>query len=139
MQQLLDFGWNHFELVISLILILFLIGLFELFMKLTGTTPLSPQQAVFLINQEKAVILDMREANYFSKSHILNAVSISLTSLHYEQLYPYKKKPIIISFMSGQNHYKLGRLLKKHGFTQLYHLKGGITAWESAGFPLTKN
>jgi len=141
MHEFIDFALHHWELVLALVVILILLLTFELHGKLTGTSGLSPHEATLLINREDAIVLDIRDSNNFAKGHITRAINIAHADLNakLKQLDKYKEKPIIICFVTGQPHNKVGRVLKENGFTKIYHLKGGITAWQDAGLPLTKD
>ena len=50
----------------------------------------------------------------------------------------YKDKPIICSCRSGQRSAQACSMLKKHGFENVYNLRGGMMAWESDSLPVTK-
>lgn len=141
MHEFITFALRHWELVLALFVILGVLLTFELHSKLTGTPSLSPHEATLLINREDAIVLDIRDANSFAKGHITRAMNIAYADLNakLKQLDKHKEKPIILCFVTGQHHHKVGRILKENGFTKLYHLKGGITSWQDAGLPLTKN
>ena len=68
MQQFIEFSLRHWELWLAFFLILFLLLTFELHARLTGTLPLSVQQAIFLINREDAIFLDVRDTSGFQKA-----------------------------------------------------------------------
>ena len=141
MQQFIEFSLRHWELCAALFAILGLLLIFELHIKLTSAPALSPQQAIFLMNREDAVLLDVRDTNSFAKEHITSSINIPFPELasKIERLDSCREKPIIISYGQGQAHYRITRLLKNRGFTKLYQLKGGVMAWKNAALPLAKN
>ncbi|MDQ8039713.1 MAG: rhodanese-like domain-containing protein [Rickettsiella sp.] len=140
MQQFIEFSLRHWELWLTFFLILALLLTFELHIKLTSAPSLSPQQAIFLINREDAVLLDVRDTNSFAKEHIVGSINFPFSELaaKLKQLDLYRKRPIIINYSQGQAHHRIARLLKNAGFNNLYHLKGGIIAWKNASLPLVK-
>lgn len=140
MQQFIEFSLQHWELWLAFFTILGLLLAFELHIRLTSAPALSPQQTIFLMNREEAVLLDIRDRNSFAKEHIASSVNIPFPELTTEinQLDRYRERPIIINYSQGQAHHRVARLLKNAGFTKLFHLKGGIIAWKNAALPLTK-
>lgn len=140
MQQFIDFSLRHWELWLAFFVVLGLLLAFELHIKLMSAPAVSVQQAIFLMNREDAVLLDVRDASSFLKEHITTSVNIPFSELTttLKQLDPYRGRPIIINYGQGQAHHRVARLLKNAGFTKLYHLKGGLISWKSANLPLAK-
>ncbi len=100
----------------------------------------SPQGVTHLINNEKAVVLDIRDQEAYKSGHLTKAINIALDDIEKssKRLEKYKKRPIIITCDRGQKSSLAMNKLRKLGFTHLYILSGGISAWNSAGFPLVK-
>lgn len=140
MQQFIEFSLRHWELWLAFFVILILLLTFELHAKLTGTLPLSVQEAIFKVNREDAIFLDVRDEISFKKGHIAESINIPFFELKAKlsELDSYRERPIIINYTQGQSHYKIGRLLKNAGFTKCYHLKGGIMSWQNAALPVIK-
>ena len=105
-----------------------------------GVGKLSPTDATRLINHEDAIIVDVRTDGEFNQGHIINAVHIPQKFLddQLDKLEKYKDRPIITTCRTGQTSARAGGQLKKHGFDKVYHLSGGILAWEGANLPLTR-
>lgn len=141
MQQFIEFSLRHWELWLVFFVILILLLTFELHAKLTGTLPLTIQEAIFKVNREDAVFLDVRDPLSFKKGHIAESINIPLSELKLKMsdLDSYRERPIIINYSQGQSHHKIGRLLKNAGFTKCYHLKGGIISWQNASLPTIKS
>ena len=97
-------------------------------------------EAVQLINQKNAVILDVREATEYSGGRIANAKQIPLSqlALKLKDLEKFKEKPIIVACRAGLRSAGACKLLKQNAFNQVYQLKGGLTAWQQANLPLEK-
>lgn len=137
MQQLIEFTMNHW------ILILTFVGVagFLVFNMLVGDKDaLDPVAATELINHQDAVVVDVRPSADFNKGHIINAISIPSNGFANQMgvLNKHKEKPIIISCRSGAQSSTATVQLKKAGFEQVYNLKGGILAWQSANLPITR-
>jgi rhodanese-related sulfurtransferase len=141
MQQFIEFSLHHWELWLAFFVILILLLTFELHAKLTGTLPLTVQQAIFKINREDAIFLDVRDVPSFKKGHIAESINIPFTELknRLTELDSYRERPIIINYSQGQSHHKIGRMLKNAGFMKCFHLKGGIASWQNAALPIVKN
>lgn len=108
--------------------------------KLSGALAVEPTQAVQLINHQDALVLDVREANEFAAGHIANARHIPLSQLsdNLKSLEKHKDKAIVVNCRSDARSAMACGTLRKHGFTQVYNLKGGIMAWQQAGLPTVK-
>ncbi len=97
-------------------------------------------EATILINQQDALVLDVRDASDYHQGHILAARNIPLAQLEarVSDLSKYKERPVIISCQSGNVSAKAAAVLRRHGFTQVFNLAGGIPAWQQAGLPVEK-
>jgi len=107
--------------------------------RLRGYKNLNTAEAVQLINQQDAVVVDVREDNEFRSEHILNSVHIPLGYFkeRVKELEKHKSKPVIIGCKTGQRSSHACALLKKEGFEQVFNLSGGVTAWKADNLPLT--
>lgn len=104
-----------------------------------GKGGVSPQDAVFLINKEKAVVIDVRPLEQFEAGHIVNARNIALTDFqsdNIQRLPKNKKTPIIVTCLAGVHAHKAQKPLKDLGYESLYFLTGGINSWVKADLPL---
>jgi rhodanese-related sulfurtransferase len=140
MEKLPEFIANHLFLVSLLVAITSLL-LWNVFAGSIGASQIVPAEVTRLINHENAEILDLRTAEDFAKGHILNSVNLVAASLDEKQkeLEKYKDKTVILCCNQGQESVRVARTLKMKGIEKLYCLKGGITAWQNANLPLTKN
>ena len=103
-------------------------------------TQLSLFQATQLINQGKAVFLDIRDPYDFAAGHVRDAKNIPLKELPQRggELERFKSKAIIIVCSSGMQSAKAAALLKRAGFNEVYSLSGGLAAWQAQGLPIAK-
>ena len=106
----------------------------------TGGLSVSTLQATQLINHKDALVLDVRSADDFARSHILNAKNIPAGQLggRLAELEKFRARPIIVSCQTGASATASCSLLKKAGFADVHLLAGGIGAWEQAGLPVAK-
>jgi rhodanese-related sulfurtransferase len=106
----------------------------------TGGPWLSPAQATHLINREDALVVDVREANEFATGHVLGAKNVPLARMETAgaELTKKKDRPVIVYCESGDRSAKALAALKKHGFTRVANLSGGLKAWQDAGLPVEK-
>ncbi|RZI43417.1 rhodanese-like domain-containing protein [Herbaspirillum sp. HC18] len=97
-------------------------------------------QATQLINQGKAVIVDVRDAGEFSAGHLRDAKNIPLSELsgRIGELDKFKSKAAIVVCQSGVRSAKAAAQLKKAGFAEAFSLDGGVAAWQAQGLPLAK-
>ena len=109
--------------------------------KFTKSYPdIDPTEAVRLINRENAALIDLREDSELAGGTIRNArhVAVSVLNQRLSELEPLKDTPLVAFCASGIRAPTACRLLKKHGFSKVYHLKGGLTAWQQANMPIIK-
>ena len=97
-------------------------------------------EAVQLINRRDAVVIDVRDAGEYAAGHIGNARNIPEAQLaeRIKDLEKFKARPIIISCRSGGRAAHAGDVLRKHGFGEVFALRGGIAAWRQSSMPLEK-
>ena len=103
-------------------------------------TSVSTLQATLLMNQQNALVLDVREATEYEKGHVLNARNIAFGELEARaaEIEKHKAKPVIVVCDSDNRSDRAATALRKHGFEQVFTLSGGIGAWRQAGLPLEK-
>ena len=102
-----------------------------------GDTPLSPKEFEAIANQTVALILDVRNEAEFVKEHIPSSIFIGL----HGQFAPWvgalirdTKQPILLVTPEGLEVETITRLSRVGFDNTLGYLKGGLTAWKSAGF-----
>jgi len=101
---------------------------------------LSANDAVLLINREKAVVVDVCEPTEFAAGHIVGSKNIPLTDLPAKLAAAVKNKglPLILVCQSGVRSGRAVASAKTLGYEQVHSLGGGLAAWKSAGLPLEK-
>jgi rhodanese-related sulfurtransferase len=139
-QSFLEFSLRHWELWLAFFAILALLLISELHIKLSSAASVSPQQAVFLFNQQNAIFLDVRDPSHFAKEHIASSRHVAWSELKSSTAslpFDTAQSIIIVSDVTP-SHYQVARVLKKAGFEKLYYLKGGLLSWKNASLPLSR-
>lgn len=105
-----------------------------------GGKKVSLLQATQLINQGKAVIVDVREPAEFAAGHMRDAKNVPLKELSNRagELDKFKSKTLIVVCQAGTRSAKALGQLKKAGFAEAYSLEGGMAAWQAQGLPVAK-
>jgi rhodanese-related sulfurtransferase len=98
------------------------------------------KQAQKLVADKKVVVLDIRTPGEFNKGRIAGAKNIDFQAPDFEQRIEGldKSKNYLVHCASGGRSTHSLPVFKKHEFQSVYHLDGGIKAWEKAGLPLEK-
>lgn len=101
---------------------------------------LSPAAAVHLINREKAVVVDVREADEFASGHLVGSRNIPLAELDAKLGGAVKNKalPLILVCQTGARSGRAVEAAKKLGYEQAQSLAGGLAAWKTANMPVEK-
>ena len=137
MDRILEFTSNHVLLVSGLIISFFVLVFSELRRKAAGLINLQPADAVALINKD-AMVLDVRTADAFSRGHIVNAKNLPADEFgaRRDAVLGSKTKPIVAVCDNGITTNRIVNELRKAGFENAFGLKGGMTAWSTAGLPV---
>ena len=100
----------------------------------------TPAQAVQILNNDKAFILDIREDREMVSGKIANAKHIPSGKLkeRLRELNKFKAFPTLVYCQSGTRSGMACQTLTKDGFENVHNLSGGLSAWESANLPLSK-
>ena len=100
---------------------------------------ISPQDAVFLINDD-AFILDVRENSELTEGIIKNSKHINFSSVQtsLDSIKKYCNKATIVYCKSGVKSATISNLLIKNGFNNVYSIKGGFQAWVTDSLPVVK-
>lgn len=102
-----------------------------------GAGGVAPAEAVRLMNREKAVLLDVREANEYAAAHIKGARHVPLASLEGSKALPSNKAlPLVVVCARGVRASRAAGQLKKMGYENVQVLAGGMGAWQQADLPV---
>ncbi len=106
----------------------------------TGGPSVTPAQATMLINRDDALVVDVREPPEYGGGHVLGARNVPLARVEAAgaDLAKRKDKPVIVYCETGNRSASAAAMLRKHGFTRVFNLSGGMKAWRDAGLPVEK-
>lgn len=100
---------------------------------------ISVQQAKHMIKHSpNLLILDVRNESEYALGHLYDAVWIPLHELEDRvgELVASQNNKIIVYCGVGGRSAPACQILADHGFTKVYNLEGGITAWMQANYPI---
>jgi rhodanese-related sulfurtransferase len=138
MQDITTFISNHPYLVTATFIAFLLIIIIEMLRAKQANFGKSPLEITKMINQENAVILDVRSPDLYRKGHIIDAHSFNAKELALsKKLEKFRTRPLIVICASGIESQKIAASLIKQGYNA-YFLNGGMRAWVDAQMPLVK-
>ena len=104
---------------------------------INGGAEIGTLEATLLMNQKRAVVIDVRSAEEFAKARIPGARNLPIGELpaRVSELGKLKGRPVLLV---GQRPVAAIRALKAAGFSEVVQLRGGMGAWQEAGLPVQK-
>ena len=101
---------------------------------------LTPARAVQLINREKAVVIDVCEADEFAAGHVTGAKNVPVSQLEERLPTVVKNKalPVVLVCASGARANRAVGIAKKLGYDNAQAMAGGMKAWREASLPVEK-
>jgi rhodanese-related sulfurtransferase len=140
MQEYLDFARNNPLLFLGFFAVLGLIIWTELGRLGRKHNMLPVNNAVRLMNDDKTIIVDVRDDSEVESGVIQGAKHIPLANLatRLSELEKFKSAPIIVYCRTGNRSGGACKTLTTAGFENVNNLEGGIMAWETASLPLAK-
>lgn len=131
---------NHPILSMSWIVLLIMVVYLTLKTKLSKVKIITNGQAIQLINNENAIIVDVRSNDDFKRGHITNSYNIlpiDIQNGSIKTIEKFKESPIIVVTDLGAA-LKSGGNLINAGFTNVYTLNDGISGWNNENLPLIR-
>jgi rhodanese-related sulfurtransferase len=105
-----------------------------------GGDAVGANEAVRLINREKAVLIDVSEPEEFAQGHAAGARNVPLNSLQGAKELPSNKQlPLVLMCPNGARAARAAGELRKLGHQRALALAGGLKAWREANLPLEKS
>lgn len=140
MSDFAEFSQQNWMLFLAFFAIVGLLAGNEILRKIRGVATLNAAQALRLINDQDAWIVDIRESGDYKDSHIPQARHIPSAALkdRIGELNKAGDKPIIVYCRSGTTSQAACAQLKKQGIANVYSLNGGLPAWLEANLPVSK-
>jgi rhodanese-related sulfurtransferase len=100
--------------------------------------PVSPAEAQRLVNEENALLVDIREPDEFARAQIAGARLEPLSVLPYLSPEPDRERPAVFYCHSGRRTQDNANMLRERGYATSYLLDGGLEGWEKAGLPVIR-
>jgi rhodanese-related sulfurtransferase len=109
-----------------------------------GAGSVGTNEAVRLINREKAVLIDVSEPDEFAKGHANGARNVPISKLEgklegSKDLPSNKALPLVVVCPTGSRASRAAGLLRKAGYEKAQPLAGGLDAWREAKLPVEKS
>jgi rhodanese-related sulfurtransferase len=100
----------------------------------------SPEQAVQLINRERAVVVDVSETDEFAAGHVVGSKNVPVNQVEQRLAEVVKNKtvPLILVCANGARSQRVLGAAKNLGYEKAQALAGGLKAWKEANLPLEK-
>ena len=100
---------------------------------------LTPNEAVMLINREKAQLIDVSEPAEYAAGHAAGAKNVPLGSLESSGELPKNKAlPLVVLCPTGTRATRAVAILRKLGYENSKALAGGFAAWRDANLPVER-
>jgi len=140
MQEYLDFARTNPLLFLGFFAVLGLIIWTEYGRLSRKYTMLPVSNAVRLMNDDKTIVVDVRDESEIADGVIQGAKHIPLANLEtrMSELEKFKSSPIVVYCKTGNRSGGACKTLTAAGFENVNNLEGGIMAWETASLPLAK-
>jgi rhodanese-related sulfurtransferase len=138
MEGFVEFAGGHPWLVAAAVIMTIMVIGYEIRIRSRGFGEVGPAEAVRLINQG-AIVLDLRNRDHFDAGHIINAEHIppDMVDQAIERLRKRRETPLITCCDSGMSSSRIAGRLHQEGFSQVFNLRGGLSAWRQENLPLT--
>lgn len=90
-----------------------------------------------LANRTDVQVLDVRTNSEFKRGHIEGAIRINYFSFKFKKKLRKldRSRPYLVHCKSGHRSSGAVKVMKREGFTQIYHLDGGYDAWKAYKAP----
>ncbi|AWX14288.1 thiosulfate sulfurtransferase [Mergibacter septicus] len=99
-------------------------------------TEISPEQAWQMLQDQQAVLLDIRDLPSFNLKHPVGAFHLTNETFNtFSQQYDFEF-PLIVSCYHGKSSRNVAQYLVEQGYDQVYSLTGGFEAWLKAQLPI---
>jgi len=99
---------------------------------------IQPEEALRLVSEKDAVLIDVREGEDWDNGHAAGAVHLSkgIIELEIEDVVPDVERPIICYCGGGSRSLLAGENLKRMGYKNVFSLAGGFRGWKGNGRPV---
>jgi rhodanese-related sulfurtransferase len=139
MDRILDFASHHPWLAAATAVLAALVAVYEMRMRSETLRSVSPQELIRLMNQG-ALVLDLRPAEQYQAGHLNGARQMNGEQILSagDTLKKHKEKTVVVYDDSGTLGAAAVRQLSAQGFSQVFALRGGLSAWRADNLPLSR-
>ena len=139
MDRVLDFASHHPWLATATVVLAALVAIYEMRMRSEGLRAVSPQELIRLMNQG-ALVLDLRPAEQYQAGHLNGARQMNGEQIlsACDTLKKHKEKTVVVYDDSGSLGAAAVRQLSAQGFSRVFALRGGLSAWRADNLPLSR-
>lgn len=102
------------------------------------TELITPQRAKQLLEEENALLIDVREPEEYASLHIPGAYLQPLSVLAHLPADDDAQRPVVFFCNSGNRTAAAMQKLEQRGHSRTFIIDGGLTAWQRAGLPVAK-
>lgn len=136
--DMMTFATNHWGLCLIFLFSFAWVVTLEMQARLAKGVAISPQAVTRYMNDDDALVIDMRSEKEFAAGHLLSSQHIAANQLtvEHKSLKNVKDTPVIVVCDYGVKATKLANQLRKDGISQVYSLAGGMEAWKKAELPI---
>lgn len=140
MNDFAEFASQNWLLFLALFAILGMLVGGEILRRVRGVNTLNAAEALRLINDQDAWVVDIRDVGEYKEGHIPQAHHIPFSALRerWGELTKAGAKPIIVYCRNGTTSQSACALLKKNGIANVHSLNGGLPAWQDAHLPISR-
>jgi rhodanese-related sulfurtransferase len=92
-----------------------------------------------LVNEDKIILIDVREPSEYSGERIEGAKLVPLSGFSADKIPQNTDKPVVLYCQSDNRSGEAARKLLYAGFEEVTHLEGGLNHWKQQGLPTQVN
>lgn len=141
LQELMLFIDRH--LILSVAWLALLVGVIVVCLSsyLSKVKEITPTEAIMMINNQQALVIDIRAEEEYKKGHIIGAMNLEKNKIKnhkIDQLEKYKARPVIMVCAHGVSSLTFAKQMYTMGFQKIFSLKEGMSGWNKENLPLAK-
>lgn len=140
MSDFAEFARQNVLLFLALFAIIGMLVGSEVLRRMRGVHTVNAAEALRLMNDQEAWVVDIRDAGEYKAGHLPQARHIPFAALkeRLSELTRAGDKPIIVYCRTGSTSQSACALLKKNNIANVYSLSGGLSAWLDANLPVSR-
>ncbi len=108
-------------------------------MNTTSIRDVDPQTLKRWIDEDKALLIDIRDSDEYAREHIPGSRLVPLSGFDRADFPRDHDKIAVFHCNTGTRTCQAAPQILGAGFQEVYHLEGGLNAWKAAGLPVDLN